>query len=297
MNFGGNEVVYGYSESEIVILPVPYDETSTWMRGADKGPDAIIEASANLEFYDIETASEVHLKGINTVKPVLEKETPVTLVNAVYGRTLSLLSDKKFPVILGGNHTVTIGAIKAFAEYFIDYKTWTLNTHLDRYGNSISKVVLYGHNVECAWLIWDAVDAINDEALIDYWKLIVLSLIKSVITDGLDDNGKLIEGYDKISGLPMTASIWWVQAEALNGFLLAEELDPDKNYLKYFISLWNHIKTKHIDKRHGEWFWYSRDDMAKGMSNSLVNEWKGPYHNGRAMLKTFQYFSKKTEEI
>ena len=131
MNFGGNEVVYGYSESEIVILPVPYDETSTWMRGADKGPDAIIEASANLEFYDIETASEVHIKGINTVKPVLEKKTPVTLVNAVYDRTLSLLSDKKFPVILGGNHTVTIGAIKAFAEYFNDLTVLQLDAHSD----------------------------------------------------------------------------------------------------------------------------------------------------------------------
>jgi len=56
MNFGGNEVVYNYQESEIVIVPVPYDETSTWMRGSDKGPDAILEAYVNLEFYDIETS-------------------------------------------------------------------------------------------------------------------------------------------------------------------------------------------------------------------------------------------------
>ena len=70
MNFGGNEVVYNYQESEIIIVPVPYDETSTWMKGADKGPDAILEASVNLEFYDVETSSEAHLKGINTIDPV-----------------------------------------------------------------------------------------------------------------------------------------------------------------------------------------------------------------------------------
>ena len=53
MNFGGNEVVYDYADSGIVIIPVPYDETSTWIKGSDKGPAAIIEASANLEFYDV----------------------------------------------------------------------------------------------------------------------------------------------------------------------------------------------------------------------------------------------------
>jgi agmatinase len=131
MNFGGNEVVYTYDESEIIILPVPYDETSTWMRGADKGPEAILNASVNLEFYDIETQSEAHLYGINTVEPVLEKETPVKLVNAVYERVLSLLSQDKFPVIIGGNHTVSIGSIKAFSESFNNLTVLQLDAHAD----------------------------------------------------------------------------------------------------------------------------------------------------------------------
>lgn len=131
MNFGGDEVVYDYSDSGIIIVPVPYDETSTWMRGADKGPDAILEASVNLEFYDVETSSEAHLTGINTIEPVLEKETPEKLINAVYDKTLSLLSDKKFPVIIGGNHTVTIGAIKAFSEYFENLSVLQLDAHAD----------------------------------------------------------------------------------------------------------------------------------------------------------------------
>ncbi len=131
LNFGGNEVVYDYPGSEIVILPVPYDETSTWMKGSDKGPDAILEASVNLEFYDIETASEAHLKGIHTVEPVLEKETPESMVKAVYDRTLALLADKKFPVIIGGNHSVPIGAIKAFSETFDNLSVLQLDAHGD----------------------------------------------------------------------------------------------------------------------------------------------------------------------
>jgi agmatinase len=131
MNFGGNEVVYDYAESAIIILPVPYDETSTWMKGSDKGPDAILEASVNLEFYDVETNSEAHLKGIHTVDPVLEKETPEKLVNEVYNRTMTLLKEDKFPVIIGGNHTVPIGSFKAFHETFGDLTILQLDAHAD----------------------------------------------------------------------------------------------------------------------------------------------------------------------
>ena len=131
MNFGGNEVVYNYQESEIVIVPVPYDETSTWMKGADKGPDAILEASVNLEFYDIETSSEAHLKGIFTVPPVLQKETPEMLTDDVYYRILTLLADNKFPVVIGGNHTVSIGSVKAFSEFYNDLTVLQLDAHSD----------------------------------------------------------------------------------------------------------------------------------------------------------------------
>lgn len=131
MNFGGDEVVYGYTESGIIIVPVPYDETSTWIKGADKGPSAILEASVNLEFYDVETSSEAHLTGIHTIDPVLEKETPEKLVNAVYDKTLGLLSDKKFPVIIGGNHTVSIGAFRAFSECFDNLSILQLDAHSD----------------------------------------------------------------------------------------------------------------------------------------------------------------------
>jgi len=131
MNFGGDEVVYDYSGSQIIILPVPYDETSTWMKGADKGPSAILEASVNLEFYDIETSSEAHLAGIHTVDPVVEKETPGKMVDAVYDRTLSLLSEGKFPVIIGGNHSVSIGAIRAFSTHFDNLSVLQLDAHAD----------------------------------------------------------------------------------------------------------------------------------------------------------------------
>jgi len=131
MNFGGSEVVFDYHNSRIVVLPVPYDETSTWMKGADKGPDAILEASVNLEFYDIETRSEVFRNGIFTLEPLLEKRTPEALVNSVYDKVQLLLSEGKFPVIIGGNHTVSIGAVMAFARSIENISVLQLDAHSD----------------------------------------------------------------------------------------------------------------------------------------------------------------------
>lgn len=131
MNFGGHEVIYSYEESKIIILPVPYDETSTYMKGSDKGPDAILNASPNLEFFDVETMSEAHLHGIHTADPVLEKESPEKLTEAVYKRTISLLGENKFPVIIGGNHTVPIGAFKAFSEFYSNLTILQLDAHAD----------------------------------------------------------------------------------------------------------------------------------------------------------------------
>lgn len=131
MNFGGAEVVYDYHRSRIIIVPIPYDGTSTWMKGADKGPEAIMEASVNLEFYDTETATEVHARGIHTIPPISEKESPELLVRAVYEKVKELLNDNKFPVIAGGNHTVSIGCFKAFSEYYNDLTILQLDAHSD----------------------------------------------------------------------------------------------------------------------------------------------------------------------
>ena len=131
MHFGGYEVNYSYDESSVVVIPVPYDETSTYMKGADKGPDAILEASPNMEFYDIETGTEAHLHGIFTVDPITEKSSPEALVEAVRSRVEQLLDEKKFPIVIGGNHTVSIGSIIAFGEKFKNLSILQLDAHSD----------------------------------------------------------------------------------------------------------------------------------------------------------------------
>jgi len=72
LNYGGLDADYsGLEHASVVVLPVPYDETSTWGKGADRVPEALLKASANMELYDIETDSEVYKIGIFTAPPVL----------------------------------------------------------------------------------------------------------------------------------------------------------------------------------------------------------------------------------
>ena len=130
-NFGGLDKKYSGKDAKIVVIPVPYDKTSTWVKGADRGPEAILEASANMELYDIETDSEVYLQGIITDKAVLEDETPEKMVKSVEERVKKHLKNNKFIVLLGGEHSVSIGSFYAHAERFKNLTILQLDAHSD----------------------------------------------------------------------------------------------------------------------------------------------------------------------
>lgn len=120
-----------YETAKMVVLPVPYDETSSWIKGSDKGPEALLDASVALEWYDIETQTQVYKKGIFTALPITEKSSPELLCNAVQERVTTYLKDGKFPVTIGGNHTVSIGAIRAAASQYADLTILQMDAHSD----------------------------------------------------------------------------------------------------------------------------------------------------------------------
>lgn len=132
MNYGGLTKEFSqFHSSKIVILPVPYDGTSTWIKGADKGPAALLEASANMELYDIETDSQVFEKGIYTSNPVLVNTSPEKMTNAVYKKVFNYIEENKFTVTIGGEHSVSIGAIKAHYEKYKDLTILQIDAHTD----------------------------------------------------------------------------------------------------------------------------------------------------------------------
>ncbi|MEI3155147.1 MAG: agmatinase [Odoribacter sp.] len=130
--YGDFEEQYtNYETAAIAILPVAYDGTSTWLKGADKGPQAILEASPNMEFYDIETDSEVFKQGIATLDMITENTSPEAMAHEVEVRIDQILKDKKFPVLLGGEHSVSIGAFQAIAKHYDTFSILQLDAHSD----------------------------------------------------------------------------------------------------------------------------------------------------------------------
>jgi agmatinase len=119
------------ASSKIVLVPVPYDGTSTWAKGADKGPIAILEASEHLEAYDTETGLEVCRHGIFTDQPVQGQSRPEDMVKAVQERIGYWLDQDRFVGILGGEHSVSIGAVAAHAARTPDLTVLQLDAHGD----------------------------------------------------------------------------------------------------------------------------------------------------------------------
>ncbi|MHC1707185.1 MAG: agmatinase [Bacteroidales bacterium] len=130
-NFGGIAEEFSGLDSPVVVLPVPYDGTSTWIKGSDKGPEALLEASANMELYDIETQQEVYLNGIYTAPMLITGPDPEEMVNAVYRETKKYLDLNKFVVAIGGEHSITAGPVRAYVEKYPDISVLQFDAHTD----------------------------------------------------------------------------------------------------------------------------------------------------------------------
>ena len=117
--------------AKIVLIPVPYDGTSTWQKGADKGPDAFLNASENMELYDIETDTEVYQQGVFLADAVIENESPESMVEAVHEATKKYIKKNKFVTIFGGEHSVSIGTIRAFNDMYTSLTVLHIDAHAD----------------------------------------------------------------------------------------------------------------------------------------------------------------------
>lgn len=131
-NYAGISQEHGnLATSKIVIIPVPYDGTSTWQKGADKGPQAFLDASENMELYDIETDSEVYKEGIFLAETVTENSSPEAMVDAVHKITKKYINRNKFVALFGGEHSISIGTVRAFNECFNNLTVLQIDAHAD----------------------------------------------------------------------------------------------------------------------------------------------------------------------
>jgi len=132
-NFAGISPPYSdWENSRVVVLPVPYDSTTDWRSGARDGPRAIIDASRYLELYDLELKREIYQVGIHTLPEIQPDMTgPEHMVQRVYQVARELLDKNKMVLMLGGEHSLTLGMVKAYRERHEALSVLQLDAHAD----------------------------------------------------------------------------------------------------------------------------------------------------------------------
>lgn len=156
----------------------------------------------------------------------------------------------------------------------------------DKEWNSLIDLYSYGHDIETAWLVDRGLEVLGDEA---YTRK--LASVTAQITENIHQRA-LVEGSllnEAENGVDDTTRVWWVQAEALVGFVNGYQKNPENvQYLEAANGLWEYMKTYIIDKREGsEWFWAVHADGTP-VEKPIVEPWKCPYHNGRMCMEVIR---------
>src|SRR6476619_629068 len=131
--FGGTTpTMVGFDEARVVILPVPLDRTTSYVPGTRTGPHEILVASSHMELWEEETQTDVHSVGIYTLP---EMEFPFASMDEVVDEirrvAAEIVNRGKFPVILGGEHSITPPVVAAVAAKYPGLSVLQLDAHAD----------------------------------------------------------------------------------------------------------------------------------------------------------------------
>lgn len=161
----------------------------------------------------------------------------------------------------------------------------------DRTWNSLIDLYSYGHDIETAWLIDRTLEILDKPSYTQKLSPITRKITANIYERAYHDHSLWNEAEN---GQIDTTRVWWVQAEAVVGFLNGYQKDSTHTeYLQAAEEIWNYIQTWLIDKRKGsEWFW-ALDENHKPLEKPIVEPWKCPYHNGRMCMEVIWRLEKE----
>lgn len=177
--------------------------------------------------------------------------------------------------------------LDTFADKVYNSELHRQEVFFDAEMNSIIDLHSYGHDIETAWLIDRGVEVLGEKKYEEKMTPITKELTSQIYQTAFDGSS-LANECEK--GVVDTTRIWWVQAEAVVGFLNGWQKDPGQGkYLEAAESEWEFIKQYVIDKRSGsEWFWAVAKDGTPCPGRPIVEPWKCPYHNGRMCFEVIK---------
>jgi mannobiose 2-epimerase len=178
--------------------------------------------------------------------------------------------------------------IRELVSIFFDHIISRETNHLVLFFNdewiSKSSTISYGHDIEAAWLIQDAIEIIGDKMLLQQAKKYSMSLVKAA-SKGLDADGGLWYEYEPATGMLINQKHSWPQAEAMIGFFNAWEITGEEKYLQQSLRSWRFVQEFICDKKGGEWKWGVNEDYSTMDKEDKVGIWKCPYHNSRSCIE------------
>ncbi|NHK29132.1 hypothetical protein FF098_014520 [Parvularcula flava] len=173
--------------------------------------------------------------------------------------------------------------IVLLAEKFIAPRGTHQRLFFDDNWNSLSDEVSFGHDIEASWLLHEALEVLDDPALMALYLPHVRQLADACLKESLNAFG---EGICELGHHgPERIYEWWCQAEALVGFLNAWQLTGEERYLRAVMEVWQFIKSDVLDTENGDWHAYAGDVPDYSNLGYKAGFWKGPYHTCRALIE------------
>ena len=164
--------------------------------------------------------------------------------------------------------------------------------HLDLFFNmdwtrGAGQLESYGHDIECSWLMHEAALVLGDREVLEKVEPIVQTVAKAS-EKGLNADGSMIHEANLTAGTIDDDLHWWVQAEAVVGFINLYQHFHDESALEKALCCWQYIKDNLIDYKFGEWHWSRHKDGTLNTADDKAGFWKCPYHNGRMCLEILE---------
>lgn len=172
-----------------------------------------------------------------------------------------------------------IELIGIFLKYIIDNEENCFRLFFDRDWTICSDIISYGHDIEGSWLLCEAAGVLVNKDLCREVEKTALKMAKGVLRSGLMADGSIY--YELNADKLNKDRYWWVQAEAVLGFINAYQLSGEEIYLNAALKVWQYIINNLVDREYGEWYWLV-DEQGRISNEAKVNPWKSPYHNSRA---------------
>jgi len=177
--------------------------------------------------------------------------------------------------------------LKIFAEKIVHPDGTFCQLFFDEPWNPKSKRVSFGHDIEASWLLYRDAQILNKKAMTERIGKLGLKLAEAVYQNGMDNKKSLFYEAEP-TGISNSEKHFWVQVEAVIGFLNAYQLSGRQEYFDVAMDIWKFIEDFHVDKKGGEWFYIVTADGKVDNKGLKVSEWKCPYHNSRGCMEIIQ---------